>query len=352
MRILWTVSMSGVSGAVPQAILLCRKLRERGVDASLLHLPSLDVKHKKPYFESEVDGVPIVYPVGNLVKAVGEWQPDLLVCHTFHGSLLLYLKELRKLEIPLVARVGINLIELLVMGLYQLSLPGVIRLLRSMDHIVCAGTNTVKQMMGLGIPESKITWIPTVIDKSKYTVSNCSDPTILIMGRVVPVKNHITMIQAFRLVKNEIPEAELAIVGAGGDLSKILDDVLHEIGFKENIDYKFTGYIQDVNAVFREVSVFCLPSLSENLPQSILEAYACRVPCILSEAGWSEIFEAPLKAWHDSPDEWSECIIRLLKHKYLRKRIVKNQLKELDEKFNLEKALDRYVSLFEEMIRR
>jgi len=351
MRILWTVS-SGTSGAVPQAQLLARKLNERGLDVTLLHLPSLNVHHKEPYFESEIEGVPIIYPTGNLVKAVRKYSCDLMVCHTLTGSLLMHIKGLKEMKIPLVARVGINLIELLVMGIYQLTLPGVVRLLRSMDHIVCAGTNTVNQLRGLGIPDEKLTWIPTVIDKSRYTVSNCIDPTILLMGRVSPVKNQITMFQAFRLVKDEVPEAELAIVGAGGELSKILDDVLKEMGFKENVDYKFTGFIPDVNAVFKEVSVFCLPSLSENLPQSVLESYACGVPCVLSDAGWSSIFDAPLKAWHDDPNEWCECIVRLLKYRHLRKRIVRDQFRELDEKFNLEKALDKYVSLFEEMTRK
>jgi len=352
MKILWSFSASGMSGAVPQAILLCRKLRERGLDVALLHLPSLDVKHREPYFESEIDGVPVVYPVGNLVRAVRKWNPDLLMCHTLHGTLLMYLKGLKRLKVPLVARVGINLIELLVMGLYQLSLPGVVRLLRSMDHVVCAGTNTVRQMMGIGIPEEKITWIPTVIDKSKYTVSNCPDPTILIMGRIVPVKNHITMIQAFHLVKDEIPEAELAVVGAGGDLSKILDDIMKEMGFKENVDYKFTGYIPDVNAVFKEVSVFCMPSLSENLPQSILESYACGVPCVLSDAGWSRIFEAPIKVYHDDPQEMAEAIIKLWRNPDLKRKVINDQFYELDTKFSLERALDSYVELFEEMIKK
>ena len=349
MKILWSWTASGTSGAIPQAILLSEKLKERGIEVTLMHLPSLDVKHNHPYFESEFRGVKVIYPTRSLFKAIKTYDPDLFFCHTLHGSILQSLKGVKKANYPVVARVGINLIEILVMGVYQLTLPGVVRLLRNMDHIICAGTNTVKQIRGLGIPLDKISWIPTVIDKATYTLSNCLDPCILIMGRVAAVKNHITMIQAFKLVKDVIPESQLAIVGAGGELIDILDNILKEIGLGKK-DYKFTGYMPDVTKVFPEVSVFCLPSLSENLPQSILEAYASGIPCILSDAGWSEIFESPLKAKHHDPQEWAEKIIRLLTNKEYANKIRNDQLRELDEKFNLETALDNYVKLFKELI--
>ncbi len=348
MRILCSIAVSGKSGASPQSMLICNELKKRGVEVALLNVGPFNVKHTKPYFESEVEGLKILYPIGSIIKTVRAWAPDVFVAYTLHGNVYREIKNIKKI-CPVVVRLGINLIELMVMGTYQLTLPGVVSLLRSVDHVSCGSMNTVNQILGLDIPREKTSYIPTAIDRSKFKISNCTDPTILTMGRIEAIKNHITTIQTFNLVKQRIPEAELAIAGSGGTFAQILEQIMKEMKL---MDYKFTGFVDDLNFLFSEVSVFMLPSISENMPGSVLEAMACGIPCIISDAGWGNTFESVLKAKHDDPLEFADHIVRLIKDRDYWLKIRNAQLEELDQKFRLEETIDLYVELFERLVRK
>jgi len=342
MKILWTVSLTAHSGATPQAILVAGKLRERGHDVSLLSVPPLEIVHGEPVIESEFKGVPVVYCSSSLAEAVEAVDPDILVAHTLHPSIVTDLTRIQG-NYPVVARVGINIMELLIMELYKLNAPSVANFLRSVDHLICASPNTVSQMRGLGVPEERITYIPTVVDESKFKLNVCEDPTILTMGRLSAVKNHITTIQTFKLVKEEVPEAELAIAGRGQSLRQILDSIMKGMALS---DYKFLGFYENLNHLFSEVSIFLLPSITENMPQSVLEAYATGTPCVLSDCGWSSEFEACLKAPHDDPRALADRVVSLLQDRdfWLETRL--NQFNELRRKFSLKRALDRYEEVF------
>jgi len=308
-----------------------------------LNVPSLEVGLSDPFIDSELDdGLRIIYPVKNIARAVESIDPDIVVFHTIHQGLVNDLARIKG-NYPVLARVGINTTELLLMEAYQITVPPIVAFLRAVDHLICASKNTVNQMKGFGVPEDRLTYIPTVVDPTKFEKSTCSDPTILIMGRISTVKNHLTLIQAYKLVKDVIPDAELAIAGQGGTLKQVLDAVMKEMALT---DYKFVGYIKDLNHLFGEVAVLVLPSISENLPQSVVEAYAAGIPCVIADCGWGDSFEACLKAHHDDPRAIADHIIRLITDRDFWLEIRNAQLKELEQKFDLQKALDEYERLF------
>jgi len=302
----------------------------------------LDVKIVEPIVESMFDGIRIVYPTRTVAEAAEAVNPDVVVCHTLHPSVLTDLPRLKG-NYPVLARVGINLMELMALSNYEVITPSVARFLRDVDHLICASRNTLSQMRGIGVPESKMTYIPTVVDPSDFAPTLCEDPTILMMGRVSTIKNHLTAIQAFKLVKDLVPDAELAIAGKGKDTQKILDTIMKDM---ELTDYHFFGYYEDLNTLFHEVSVMILPSISENMPQSIVEAYAAGLPCVISDCGWGSTFNACLKAPHDDPKAIADKVIRLLTDRAFWMETREKQFKEL-RRFSLEKALDAYEELFQ-----
>jgi len=342
MKIIWTVNMSSSSGAVPQALVISKGLQKRGHEVILLSVPPLDVKIVEPIVESEFEGLRIVYPTRTVAEAVEAVNPDIVVCHTLHPSVLNDLPRMKG-NYPIITRVGINLMELMALSNYEVITPSVARFLRDVDHLICASRNTLNQMKGIGVPDSQMTYIPTVIDPSDFTPTLCEDPTILMMGRVSTIKNHLTAIQAYKLVKEVVPDAELAIAGKGKDTQKILDTIMRDMGLT---DYHFFGYYEDLNALFHEVSVLILPSISENMPQAILEAYAAGLPCVISDCGWGETFHNCLKAPHDNPKAIADNVIKLLTDRNFWMETRENQFKEL-RRFDLEKALDAYEELFQ-----
>ncbi len=345
-KVVWTTQIGGRTGSTPQAELVARKLRERDIEVMLLHVPPLDINTEKPFLEAKTDSpVPMYYATRSVAEATEALNPDIFVIHNFNITTYSDLSRLKS-NYPIFMRLGINLLELLTLPEYHEVIPFVVSALAGVDHIIAASENTAGQVKSM-VGGERCSVIPTIVDVDAIERQPMSpDPVVTCLARVYPIKNHITLIQAFNLVKSKVPEAELAIVGAGPTLSPILDNMLQVLGLEEGKDYKFTGYMEDLNLLFKETRVFALPSFSENLPQSVLQAYAAGVPCVVSRCGWGNSFKAALNAYHDDPQSWARMLSVLLTSEPEWNAIRWRQTKELETTFNMEKALDRYEKLF------
>jgi glycosyltransferase involved in cell wall biosynthesis len=102
------------------------------------------------------------------------------------------------------------------------------------------------------------------------------------LGRLSEVKNHERLIDAFNLVLKKHPNSVL-LIGGAGHLEKKLKEKVKDKNMGKNIF--FLGYRNDAPEVLRCLDTFLLPSLREGLPLSMIEAMACGLPVIASEAG-------------------------------------------------------------------
>ncbi len=92
-----------------------------------------------------------------------------------------------------------------------------------------------------------------------------------------PNKGMQYLIDACKKLAEEKPEmkADTAVVILGGHADEVVDQLPFET-------YPL-GYVSDrqrIVNIYRAASMFVLPSLSENLPNTIMEAMACGVPCL------------------------------------------------------------------------
>ena len=141
----------------------------------------------------------------------------------------------------------------------------------------------------------KITSIPNPIDTHLYKAGDkkaarqrLSLPTdrriILFVSQRVTNRNKGMdyLIEACNLLAQQYPDMkhDTAVAILGGHA----DDVAHKLPFQT---YPL-GYISDerqIVHVYNAADVFVLPSLSENLPNTIMEAMACAVPCVAFRVG-------------------------------------------------------------------
>lgn len=100
------------------------------------------------------------------------------------------------------------------------------------------------------------------------------------IGRLVPVKGQIYLIQAFEKIQNYYPNAHLIIVG-GGRLEGELQDYVRTHNLLGRVH--LLGHIDNAFRFASAFDVFVLPSLSEGLPLALLEAMAASVPVIGSD---------------------------------------------------------------------
>jgi GT2 family glycosyltransferase len=105
-----------------------------------------------------------------------------------------------------------------------------------------------------------------------------------IIGRLVPIKNHVMFLKAAKIFLELNPgvQAKFTVVG-DGELRDELEAYCHRIGLDNHV--MFCGWIKDVPAVYADLDILALTSTNEGTPVSIIEAMASLVPVIATDAG-------------------------------------------------------------------
>ena len=96
-----------------------------------------------------------------------------------------------------------------------------------------------------------------------------------------PVKRVTDIVRAFHLISQEVP-ARLTLVGDGPD-SGAARELVAELGLTDRV--RFPGPAPTLGSLFRESHLYLLLSDYESFGVSALEAMACGVPCVVSNAG-------------------------------------------------------------------
>jgi len=112
------------------------------------------------------------------------------------------------------------------------------------------------------------------------------EKSVLIVGRMSALeryKGHLELIRAWPIITQQIPGAQLIVVGTGDDL-EFLQATAREAGLAGDI--LFTGWVNEetLDAVYEHAAVFAMPSRGEGFGLVFLEAMKHRLPCIASTA--------------------------------------------------------------------
>lgn len=109
------------------------------------------------------------------------------------------------------------------------------------------------------------------------------DIVIGTVGNLKRVKNHLLLLQAFAKVSEELASVKLLIVGRGSMLeSDDTEDDLRLFVDKHRLAERvlFLGYRTDIAGLLQVMDIFCLTSLREGLPISLMEAMAAGLPVV------------------------------------------------------------------------
>ena len=99
---------------------------------------------------------------------------------------------------------------------------------------------------------------------------------IVSMGREHDVKGFWHLIKATALVRRDISDVKLMIIGAGD--YRAYQELARELGMGEDI--LFTGVQSNPFAFLRKADIYALTSESEGFPNALIEAMAVGIPCV------------------------------------------------------------------------
>ena len=110
-------------------------------------------------------------------------------------------------------------------------------------------------------------------------------PLIITVANIRRVKGIDVLVKAASLVHARYPQALFLVVGDGSEMEycRELEDQVGLLGLSGN--FWFLGAREDVFSLLKMSDVFCLPSRSEGSSNALLEAMACRLPCVATDVG-------------------------------------------------------------------
>ena len=155
------------------------------------------------------------------------------------------------------------------------------------DHILC-NSQMVKDFLvsRYGLPPARLTVVPNGVDTDFFQPGPNNrregPPVLLSVARLVPDKDHDTMLLAFSGVAERHPEAQLWLVG-NGPRRGILEQKVRDLGLAGKV--KFLPVAKDIRHLYQKADVFVLSSVAEGMPNVVLEAMAAGLPVVATRVG-------------------------------------------------------------------
>ena len=165
----------------------------------------------------------------------------------------------------------------------------------AIDRVIAVSeTSRYLLIKNYALPPEKVVAIRNGIDVSRFDADvdvsavrsglglSEDDWVAEFIGRFSPGKGHDCALDAISLLAPEFPRLKLVLMGDGA-LEAVLRERAEELGVQDRV--VFAGFVDDVPSVLAAGHALILPSESEGLPLSVLEAMAARLPVIASDVG-------------------------------------------------------------------
>lgn len=146
------------------------------------------------------------------------------------------------------------------------------------------------------------------------------------IGRFSKQKNHMFLLEIFRKIHDIYPNARLMLVGKG-ELQKEVEARAEILGLRKSVI--FTGVRSDIANLLSAMDVFVFPSLYEGMPNTVIEAQATGLPCVIADTITREANITGLVHYESltkTSDKWADIAIKCSrkKRKNVREEFVKN----------------------------
>jgi glycosyltransferase involved in cell wall biosynthesis len=156
------------------------------------------------------------------------------------------------------------------------------------------------------------------------------------------------LLLAFAAVRNLVPGMKLLVVGSGPE-EKTLKALATELGIAAHS--VFLPSTPEVTAALSSIDIFVHPSMTEGLPNAVMEAMACGCAVIASRVGGCpELMDEGVHGFLSRPDRPSELILALrtaIEQPELRQSMAIAAAARIREKFSIASAARRMSAIYE-----
>lgn len=239
-----------------------------------------------------------------------------------------------------------------------------LRILRVTDRLVkgiVVNSDSVRREMveREGVPQERLHLCYNGIDTIRFQPGGRKRMAVVAVARLVvgvvcvlrPEKDLPTLLEGFAAFERNFPGARLVVVGSGQELQR-LEMLTQELAIQDKV--WFEPATTDVPDWLRSIDIFVLPSWSEALSNSLMEAMACGCACIASRTGGNpELLgqdEAGLLFQPGNACELAEKLQLLAGDDALRDRLVQVAVEKIHARFSLAASTTRMQEIYEEVL--
>ncbi|MGK7874594.1 MAG: glycosyltransferase family 4 protein [Xenococcaceae cyanobacterium] len=302
MHIAWLGKKSPFCGNVTYGREITNALLDRGYKVSFLHFAQEEAIGENwpdcpevflPFlYKSQVYTIPTLKSRKVLTRSLRELQPDLVHASLTLSPLDFLLPEIcEELNLPLVATFHPpfdsklrNLKSSTQFLTYQLYAP----FLAHYDRVIVFSRLQRDLLVKLGVKGEKLAVIPNGVDVQKYSSGSSNfkyqlnaKRLFVYQGRIATEKNVEALLKAWK--HSDMGEDSKLLIVGDGPLAAFLKPY-----YGKEYGVIWMGFVADEQQridILRAADVFILPSLVEGLSISLLEAMACGVACLATDAG-------------------------------------------------------------------
>ena len=166
--------------------------------------------------------------------------------------------------------------------------------LRHADVVVAMSRAMADQLAAGGVPVNRIHVIHNAIDPAEHSVGGSgslwrrrwvisADEVVLgVIGRLSPEKGQQIFLEAFQGVVARDPNRRAVLVGDGPEKERLMQ-LVRRLGLANHV--LFTGHDPHIEELYPALDLVVIPSLSEGLPNVLLESLLYGTPVVAAEVG-------------------------------------------------------------------
>ena len=215
------------------------------------------------------------------------------------------------------------------------------------------------------VPPANVVSIPNGVDlesltghfdsgfRARYGLEDASH-LIVDVGSVKAVKGYDVLARVAAIVCQRFPRAVFVIAGALQDLAyyDLLRELIARLGLTLNV--RFLGHIDPAFSLLQSSDVFCHLSRTDGLSNSLLEAMAAGLPCVLTRVGGNpEVVEdhgSGFLVSPDDPESSARRVIELLENAGVRRKMGARGRELIQERFTADQMVHQLMELYDSLL--
>jgi glycosyltransferase involved in cell wall biosynthesis len=226
-------------------------------------------------------------------ETVRRFRPDVVLGSWAYPDGWAAVRLARRAGLPVAIKVHGS--DVLTVGDHSARRRPTVEALTTADAVIAVSRHLGERAVAMGTDPSRVHVVYNGVDPGVFFPAppelsrrhlgiTSTDPLILFVGNLVPVKGLDVLIDALEQVACAALRFQCAIVG-DGPLKGELQSRIEALGLGGRVRLVGPIPLEQLPHWYRSADLLVLPSRSEGVPNVLLEAAACGTPCIASRVG-------------------------------------------------------------------